>query len=413
MDLIKKLEKDGTGIKDLRTPDELDYRLARALQRGKTQKKNRFSRYVSLAAAFVLVALMVYNLDTLAFWNNPMQGYEPFLTETLQRLNETEAGQSLGLAISLSDDKQLVLDKVLIDSNTMLAFYRLISSQGVMDASAYTAEFSGLLNNYSMKSSVAYFDDGDVNQIYYIAEFQVPKWFEQSLTFRFGKYNEVEDVFTFKIDRTQAMGHTVKETLKTSWAFEDYSIHLNQIVSSPTQTIVSGKVDNWWSFFIDNLKGNRTQIENIELELIVDGEIYTTIGSSMTTNLKGIQFTNTFDALPDEIESYEIRLKSHVEKRQANLEIGLDSVTVPIETFYKSHAIIIEDIWAENGLTHINFISNPEIKVYGVTLEGSNGTLPFVKTIHHNTDGRRTLVFDGEQNLIRLRIRDLYIRVTP
>ena len=89
LDLLLNEEKGE--FDNIKLPNDMENRLRSALDEVPEKKKKRLRSRV--AAIIIVVLLLGYNIDTLAYYGKQLIGYENLMTGTLQELNEMGKGQ--------------------------------------------------------------------------------------------------------------------------------------------------------------------------------------------------------------------------------------------------------------------------------------------------------------------------------
>jgi hypothetical protein len=105
----ERLRKKKSEIDQMQVPDEMELRLRSALERQQVSpiKKNWKPR---IAILCILVLLVAYQSDTLAFYGKRLIGYDPIMNGTLKQLNQLGKGQSINKSYTYKNGIILSLD---------------------------------------------------------------------------------------------------------------------------------------------------------------------------------------------------------------------------------------------------------------------------------------------------------------
>ena len=412
MDIAKLLEENGTGIKNLSAPDNMRKGLEQAVEKTEVQIKVNnalFYRKLSVVAALIMIiSITSYNFNSFAYYGLRLIGYESVMTQTLENLSSLGKGQFIGASKTLKDGSVVTLDQIIIDENTMIAYYKLIDNPEKFYNHNYEVKMYGASREYRMKSSTASLVDENAGEIVFKAEFTPPKWNERYLTFSFGDSGYSEEVVRFKINRFEAMNSNIKAKLNDVWRVDDFSIKLNKLNASPTQTVVNGRVDAWHEFALKYFKGDRTRISNLNFVLIADGKEYEVIGSSLTTGFGGISFKVIFDALPEEAQNIKIVLKSVTIFDRNGFDIDLSEYKEPFTFDAGGTDIIISSIEQKEGKTYFTVKADVNTQLLDVKLISESGEMRFINTLYDEVnEGMRTFIYEGDRRLIKMSIGTL------
>ncbi|WP_090553801.1 DUF4179 domain-containing protein [Natronincola ferrireducens] len=413
MDLEKTLLKKKRDYNNIEVPQEMEERLRNALEKEKSVKKSILgSRFI--AAALILFIFVGYHFDTFAYYGKRLIGYDSIMSESLKDLNQMGRGQEIGQSYTFENGVEIILDGIMVDDNQMIAFYRIKNGQNGFDGHRFDPSFKGFLRRYRMRSAVGEYLGGDQEELIYMAVFDPPGLFERTLTFEFtiweGNHHE-KAVFPFILDRSKAMGYMIKQKINKTVEVEGIEVHFKKITATPTQTMIEGSVDNIIELIRQSISGDQTRIPHMRIKLLADGKAIAEQGSSMTTNMKGMSFSSSFDPLPANIEKLEIQLEELSIMERPNLSLNLSKKQLPYSTYYKNREIKIEEMVSVNGETHITIETEENMLLLDVILLADGESLKFIETQSLDYDKtpnggthKRKIKFQGNGDNLELKI---------
>lgn len=252
-------------------------------------------------------------------------------------------------------------------------------------------------------------------EIKWLMSFEPPYFFEKNLHLKFALINNgtvEEGEIAFTLSREKAMGHTLKKNINQVFKAHDAHIRIESILASPTSTLIKGNIRNTFELVKDQLSGERLRPGNLTLKLIANGQEVTPQGGGMSTDLKGITFQHSYDALPADLKTLQIRLESftadHDVKQQISLKkdmkdrviwiLGQDLMINKIE---ESNNNTYLTITTEEGtvLTRVHLLMDAKEVKLEETIDDHYDKLPDGKIMH-----TRTLRFPGTGEDLRLDI---------
>lgn len=374
----------------LDVPDELEMRLQAALVNKTRSEKPKINLIIKAAAVLLVILLAGYQSDSLAFYGRKLIGYDNVMNGTLKQLNEIGKGQGISKSYTFKDGVTVTLDGIMLDDNQLLAFYSTDNPTGQLqeDDSFHLLGMSlEGKDSYYMQSAAGEFDE-EKGQMRYIASFESPHIFEKDLSLSFW-YQESDIVhetgrIDFTLDRKKAMGHSLKRKLHESFNVAEGKIRLESITASPTSTVVKGSIQKIWELGWDQITGERIRPNEIILNLIANGKEVPWQGRGLSTDMKGINFQQEFDALPADLEKLQIQLFSFEADHDVNQEIELKRKSSQ-STKILGQELQIDEVYESQGDTYIT-----------ITTEE---TVLFTK-VH--------LLIDGEKVSLEETIYDLY-----
>lgn len=403
-------------IDQLEIPAELEWRLHSALQKQANLSRPR-KRTFTAAAAIILILLIGYQSDTLAYYGKKIAGYDQVMNGTLQQLNQLGKGQKIGKTYTFRNGTSLTLDAVMFDDNQLLAFYTQKNTQGNVDNSDILSidSLSGIFGRYFMKSGY-----GNINEeksgINMIASFDPPFFLEKKLTLHFTQPGNTESgEIVFTLDRNQAMGHSLKKNLNQTVKVDETGIRFDSITASPTTTVVKGTIQGILELAADQIKGERFMPNNLVLALIANGKELTPQGGEMGTDMKGSTFRFSMDPLPPDLKQLQIKLISFGADHEVNQEIQLQHGLPNQTTQLLGQTIEINKVDEVNGETLVTISTEKSTLLTRVYLLADDKKVELKKTTSDQDDKRpdgtiihtRTLHFPGTGGDLRLEIQRL------
>lgn len=399
--MLKNKKKD---IDIIEAPDALEERLRSALG-DKEMTKTRRSITGKIIAACLVLFLMGYHFDTLAFYGNKLMGYNDVMNGTLKELNELGKGQVIDKSHTFKNGLSITLDGIMIDETQLLAFYTIKAPKGNVDESLPTVTLRGFLGEHMPQSGYGKMDDTKtmMNNIH---SFEPPRVLEKTLhmNFRFSQNGRVEEEeITFTVDRQKAMGHTLKANIHKSIKVEQETIDLDAILASPTRTVIKGSIQNILELARDEINNERIRPNTLELKLIANDKELQPQSSGMSTNMKGITFHHEYDALPENLKSLQLKLTRFSADHDVNKEIELTKGIKEQRINVHGQDLMIDKVYEMNGNTYITITTEEGTVLTKVYLLADDKRLELNKTsedqYEKRKDGqilhRRTLEFKG------------------
>jgi hypothetical protein len=411
----KKLEID-----KLEVPDELEGRLRRALNRVEPKKKAGYKWTLKVASLIIGIMLIGYNMDTLAFYGKRIMGFDEVMTDTLRELNELGKGQVIDKSYTFKNGSSVTLDGVMMDDNQLLMFYTIVDPRGnvsdpdIINTNPY---IEGAIGKYYAGGGQGESNEAGT-EIKWKTEFEKPYFFEKSLKWGFtlieGNNREVGEI-VFKLDRSKAMGHTLKKTLNKSIKIDQEEITFKSIVASPTVTYIEGSMQNIFELAKNEVKGEGFSPSSLNVRLIANGKEVQIQGSGMSTNLNGIKFNSRFDALPKDIKNLQIKVVSLQTDNKVNEVVKLSKSDTDKKLEILGQQIEINKVYESEGKTYVTITSEEDValsKVY-LTVDGKNIELKNTTPYTHDkkADGTilytRSLCFEGTGKELSLKIKSI------
>lgn len=415
MDIEKMLQEKKRDYDRIEAPEEMEERLRGALRHQKPRSRCIWnSRFI--AAVLVLFVFVGYHFDTFAYYSKRIVGYDGVMSDSLKDLNQMGKGQEIGKSYTFENGVEVTLDAIMVDDNQMIAFYKIKDPNKIMGQHSPLVEFKGFFRSYRMRSGMGeYVENDHQEEMIYRANFETPRIWERRLTFKFsirsnGLYQE--GTIPFVLNRSKAMGHTIKQKIKKTIEIEEIEVNFEKITATPTQTLIEGSINNLLELVREQISGDQTRIARMNIKLLADGKEIGNQGAGMRTDMKGYTFSFSFDPLPQDIQKLEIQLQGLSVVRRPNMTIDLADKGLPYSIEYDNREIKIENIEVINGNTHITVETEESMSLLDVSLSGKDKNLRFIETTPLDYDKKldgtitysRIITFEGQGEDLQLTI---------
>lgn len=412
MNIDEILSKEKTKIDNVKVPEEMEQRLISSLNNKKHSKKSK--HILKIALYVMVILLLIYNIDVLAFYGGRLIGYNQIMNGTLQQLDEMGKGQIIGKEYQFKNGIIINLDGIMIDDNQLLAFYSIIYPNENISDFNINLSFKGLMGNYHMNNG-----QGELNtqgtEIKWVSSFETPLFFEKNLTFIITDYSDSfleEGEIKFKLDRNKAMGHTLKQTVNKKIKLDNNTLLIKSILATSTSTVIKGSIGNIFNLVSDEILSKRTYNYILDMDIIANGISVKSFGGGISTDLKGITFEREYDALPQDLKSLEIKINRITAEHEINEELPLNDSIENKEINILNNKIIINKIYQDMDSTYVTITTEDSTilsKVY-LWCDGKKNELKETINYEHNKleDGTlmntRTLNFPSSGESYSLQI---------
>lgn len=410
--LEKLLDNEKDKLDKLEVPSDLENRLRNTLN--DIPNKERKSIRGRVAALIIVVLLLGYNMDTLAYYGRQLIGYENIMDGTLSELNELGKGQIIDKSYTFTNGVKVTLDGVMLDDNKMIIFYSIYDPNGdVQSLNTMGPTIVGTFGQGYYGGGQGIVDES-LKKMNWIMNYDSPKFYEKNMKFQFSINGEQLEI-PFKLDRNKAMGHSIKISINEKIELDQRSITIKSLVASPTSTVIKGQIQNIVELGLDYIKEERFRPKNVAITLIADGIEIETRGSGMKTDNTGINFNIDYDALPEDTKKIELKLTSfggdHDTKELVKLNKG-ESKNIKV----LNQDISIDNIYEEKGKTYITITTEESLILSRVYLNIDGERKGLIQTIPGELDKivdgdkvridyTRTLEFDGAGEELELDIQ--------
>lgn len=338
MGRLKKIEElfnaQKTQLDKIEVPDELEARLRSALagERKNYKPQPFYQRYITqikVAVVLIFTLLIGFNYDVIASYGKQLFGYDQVMDVTLKDLNNLGKGQLIEKSHTFANGVLLSVDYVMLDENQLLLFYTVKDSNGdVTNAIQPFMTLKSFLGESRMQNSQGLLNE-EGTEVKYIASFEPPSLLARKLTLNFALDGQSQGVNTpaeisFDLDRSKAMGHTLKKELMQSVKVDETNVKFESILASPTQTVIKGSAQSIFGLALDTISGECFRPKELNLKLVANGKEVEWRGGGMSTDMKGITFHANFDALPAPLTELKLELVSFSADHDVNKQYDLD-----------------------------------------------------------------------------------------
>jgi hypothetical protein len=335
---------------------------------------------------------------------------------TLKELNELGKGQIIDKSYTLADGISLTIDYVMLDENQLLLFYTVKDPSGHVDDSKISP-FMAIKTFWGECRSRG--SEGLMNEarteMKNIASFEPPSPFAKKLTLSFSQSkqgNVLPAEISFSLNRSAAMGHTLKKELKETIQVDETTLKFDSILASPTTTVIKGSAESIFGLVADSLSGERFRPTDLTLKLIANGVEVQEQGGGMGTDMKGITFQNNFDALPSDLRRLQLELVSFGADHDVNERFKLDNNEKNQVLDILGQKVEVNEIRKSKGETLITVSSDEKLILTKVYLIIDGKKVPLEETIegeYQKTEGKiihqRTLRFIGTGEELNLDVQ--------
>lgn len=413
--ILNQIKKD---IDELTVPAELEARLRSALtDKAAKRKPFMYAWKIRIAAGLLALLFLGYNFDAMAYYSKRLIGYDTIMNGSLKQLNSLGKGQIIDKSCVFKNGTKITLDGVMLDKNQMLVFFTAKNTKGNLDPMDVTISpnISGLIGDYEMSGGYGEMNP-DKKEIKYIYSFEPPVFFQKSLTIGFevkaGDQRETGNI-TFTLDRTKAMGSTLKKQINQSIAVNQTRIHFDSIQASPTKTVIKGSIGSIIELAEDQFSGERLRPGSLETKLFANEKEVPQQGSGMRTDMKGITFHQDYDPLPENLQKLQLKLVRFEVDQDVNQVLNLDKSKTERSLHLLNQQLTINKIEEKKGDTYITFTSEDSMVLSKVYLLADGKRIPLQNTMTDHQDKTpkgivlhtRTMHFEGTGQKLQLDIK--------
>ncbi|MDU5083346.1 DUF4179 domain-containing protein [uncultured Tissierella sp.] len=419
MDNIESLLNEGKNkLNKLKIPENVEDRLRDALD-NIPNKKRKFHIKWKVAALIIAILLIGYNVDTLAYYAKQLIGYDNVMNGTLQELNELGKGQIINKSCTFKDGSKVTLDGIMLDDNNLIVFYTINDPSGNVEeiyrdfGFMYVQGLFGVTYNRGGHGQV----NEDKTEMKWIMTCDKPMFYERKMKLKFHSIDmEETGIIEFKLDRNQAMGHSLKIGINKEIEADQRKIKIKSLIASPTSTVIKGQIKNIIELGIDKVKGEHSMSSDIELSIIANGKDIQKQGASMSGSTKGSRFNMSYDALPHDTKDIQIVLKSFSGYHDIKEVIELQKGKINKDMKILEQDIRINEVYESEGNTYINITTDEDLILSTVFLDIDGEKVEAEQTIEGNFEDivegdtekinqTRTIEFKGTGENLKLDIQ--------
>lgn len=415
MDNIENLLNEGKNeLNKLKIPENMEDRLRDVLE-NIPNKRRRFNIKGKVAALIIAVLIIGYNVDTLAYYAKQLIGYDNVMNGTLRELNELGKGQVIDKSYTFKNGVTVTLDGIMLDDNNLIAFYTINDPSGDIQKTsrdlgpAYLRGLFGVTYNRGGFGQ----ENEDKTEMKWVMTCDKPMFYERKMKLAFHPIDMKETgVIEFKLDRNQAMGHSLKIGINKEVKIDQRKIKIKSLIASPTSTVIKGQIQNIIELGIDKVKGEHSMSSDIELSIMANGKDIQKQGASMSTSAKGSRFNMSYDALPHDTKDIQIVLKSFSGNHDVKEVIELQKGKINKDMKILEQDIRINEVYETEGNTYINITTDGDLilsKVYldidGEKVEAEQTIEGDFEEIVEEINHTRTIEFKGTGENLKLDIQ--------
>lgn len=405
--LEKLLNESKNELNKLDIPEEMESKLKNSLNNVSSKKRRYYSKW-KYVAVIIIVLMIGYNVDALAYYGKQLVGYENIMNGTLKELNELNKGQIIDKSYVFDDQVEVILDGAMLDDNNLVVFYRIKDLLGNIEnenmnliiqiqdrfGKIYNSSGSGLIND-------------DKTEINWVMNCEKPDFFKKYLVLKIysSNYDELGKI-NFKLDRNKAMGHTLKIKINEDTEIENKNIRIESLMASPISTVIKGNIQNLKDLVLEETKGERFVFNKIELALIAKGKEIPMKGSNISGDKKGSKFNLSFGAIPKDTKEIEIRLISFGVNYDIKETIKIDKDNIDKEIKILNQDVVINRVYESQGNTYIKITTDENLVLSSIFLS-IDGERVEVEKIH---SGRDEKVIDYDERAIENKVETKHNR---
>ncbi|NLB20248.1 MAG: DUF4179 domain-containing protein [Clostridium sp.] len=386
---MKNLDNNLDNLKrrrdNLEVPKELEFRLRQGLEKIPNKKKSfNYTRFIGVAA--LLVFILGYNADALAYYGKKLVGYDNLMNGTLQELNELGNGQVVDKSYVFENGARITLDAIMLDTNNIVVF------QTIFDPNGDVEKVSNDLNFFRLESISGPYAGGGQGEISedgktmkWVRTYDAPKFFDKKMKLKFDSIStgEVGEI-KFKLDRNQAMTESLKIDVSKTIEIENRHLIVDSLVVSPMSTVIKGIFQNLVELGVDQLTGDTIHYEALELELLADNIPIEFQSSGISSNLNGSKFDFRFETLPKDTKEIELKLKTFGANEAVNMNIVLSKGERNRTLNIVGEEIILNQVYEKNGNTYITLTSGENVFLSSLYLNIDGKEVELEQTIEEN-----------------------------
>nr|WP_246565834.1 DUF4179 domain-containing protein [Tissierella carlieri] len=382
-------------------------------------KKRKFHIKWKVVALIIAILLIGYNVDTLAYYAKQLIGYDNVMDGTLQELNELGKGQIINKSYTFKDGIKVTLDGIMLDDNNLIVFYIINDPSGnvqEIDRDLGFMYVQGLFGVTYNRSGFGQANE-DKTEMKWVMTCDKPMFYERKMKLKFHSIDmEETGIIEFRLDRNQAMGHSLKIGINKEIEVDQRKIKIKSLIASPTSTVIKGQIQNIIELGIDKVKGEKSMSGDIELSIMANGKDIQKQGSRMSTSAKGSRFNMSYDALPHDTKDIQIVLKSFSGNHDVKEVIELQKGKINKDMKILEQDIRINEVYESEGNTYINITTDEGLILNTVFLDIDGEKVEAEQTIEgdfedivegdtEKTNHTRTIEFKGTGENLKLDIQ--------
>jgi len=365
------LNNEKINIDNIEIPEDMESKLRDTLKNIPNRKRKNIKGRV--AAILIVVLLLSYNIDTLAYYGKRIIGYENVMSGTLSELNELGKGQIIDKSYKFKDGTEVILDAVMLDDNNMVLFYTIKDPNGDVQErnSNLMISLYDSFGKYYTYGGQGEANEEETEQRWVVRTHDSPKFYVRSMSLQLNRTdsngNQELGEISFKIDRNQAVGKSLRIPINKKLELDNRSLKVESLVASPTTTVIKGQIQDIFELGLDYINKDRFRPENVKIKLFANGVEVDLLGSGMSTDMKGINFYITYDVIPEDTKELELKLVSFGGDHDVREVIELEKGNTKDITILDQD-INIAEVYEEGYNTYITFTTEENVSLSRVFL---------------------------------------------
>lgn len=395
-ELKKLLAEEKDRLEKVKAPDELEGRLRTALEEMPERKKKAAPKWVTAVVALLVLSVVGYNYNALAYYGKKLLGFDDIMTGTLAELNDAGLGQSIDATVMLKDGSHLQLEGMYSDKSQFVLYYTFTNSDGVDLNPPYSFwNITGVLTKSFAVSGTWSLND-DETELKGMQTFDAVSPFAKKLTLHLleevgeGKAQKEHEV-SFPFDPNVAMETEWKRSIKKTVHVDQGTIRFDTITATPSQTIITGKlkVDNY-----DRFPGAFDGVQ-----LFADGEPIENQGAGVSSSWNGSSFNLSFDALPEGVAELELVVKSFVGYTDVDATVPLVNLNEKPLIMHEKE-LFVRKVEKTKGGVQVTVATADDVLLEGVSIQVKNRSVPLKTTLRQDyVDDfkERVLLFESDE----------------
>ncbi|QNO15968.1 DUF4179 domain-containing protein [Alkalicella caledoniensis] len=415
-----------TDLDNIEVPEELEARLRSSLS--KATSKPKLKKAHGLVASILVLLLLIasYNYSAIAYYSRKILGFDQVVYGTLGDLNEQGHGQVIGESYTFQNGVKVTLDGVMIDHNQMVAFYTITDESGNSTYDLDLTSFKGFWGNYNHVHGHGLINDEET-EVKWISIYDAPKALDRTLTFNFSLFSRGDTPWergeiSFKLDRSKALGHTIKQSINQTVMVEDSKVHFDAIIASPTVTKVLGTFNTPLESIVRR-KNGEVYTPDLEIILVIDGKRQTSTVRQIGSSLKGgYTFEFHFEGLTGPVKNLEIHLVQSSHTKEVSKVVDLNQNMASEEISLENNKIVITEVVIDSSGTYVTIESDEHFNFNDLNLMAEGKTVPLadINKIDYTKDANngslkytRTFFFESTaKENIQLQINQITTKKT-
>ncbi|MFD2131219.1 DUF4179 domain-containing protein [Pseudogracilibacillus auburnensis] len=415
--LEKQLADEKARLDSMKAPDDLEMKLTAALNTVEPRRKRKVAFIWKVAiAAIILVSVISYNFNALAYYSKKILGFDDMLSGPLKDLNENEMGQVVDKSVELEGGTTLTIHGIMTDVNQLILFYTLRNPNGIDEENFISfASITGFLTNSSISGGPGYFNE-DETEVKGMLQFEPVNPFAKKLTLVIWQFTEDDEStveITFDHDPNKAMQANLTQPIKETVSVDSGTITFDVITASPTVTVLEGSID------VENLdKFEGAPLHGIRL--IANGNSVGSSSYGVTTGPTGTTFDIQYHTLPEELDSLQVMVRKFIGYEEINKQIQFGPDKNEFFTLYEEEEMIVKQVEETSRGIEVTIATDEYVLLDGVSIVTKKGTIPLQTTIGEDYSMQingvymkeRTLVFDTTETPEQLSIEGIHFLKT-